>query len=363
MKKELFTTITIIIVIILTYYIYNIHSFTTPPVQNNINLNKNTVSYNGWLHTDGANLKNEKNEIIQLRGLSSHGIEWFSDIITYNNLQTLKDDWTINVFRIAMYTDSHNEGYIYNQEKTKETAYKIIDMAIELDIYVIIDWHILNDNNPQENKEYAKLFFEETSKKYANIPNVIYEICNEPNGDEVTWKKDIAPYCNEIIPIIRNNSKKSLIIVGTPDWCKDLNKAANSPLSFPNIVYACHFYAGTHNEELREKIDYCMKKNIPIFISECGLTTADGNGNLYYNNFNEWINYLNKNNISWVYWNFSNKDESSAILLPEYKILSNTYIDNATTIKQPLENNIQIDINNYLTDSGKFIKKIFLLYK
>lgn len=367
MKKLFFTFIFIIILIILFLFINQTHSPNVEQLNSNISedekIDKNSVLYNGWLHTNGYKLENEKNEPIQLRGLSSHGIEWFSDTITYENLENLKNDWSINVFRIAMYTDSHGQGYIYNKEQTKQKVYNIIDMAIKLDIYVIIDWHILDDNNPQKNKEEAKLFFEEVSKKYANIPNVIYEICNEPNGNEVTWEKDIKPYANEIIPIIRNNSEKSLIIVGTPDWCKKINTAANDPLEFSNIVYTCHFYSGTHGAELREKIDYCIERNIPIFVSECGLTPASGDGDLFFNEFNEWINYLNSKNISWVYWSFSNKNESSAILLPEYKIDDSIdSLDNSST-NNSYSNNTNIDFNKYLTESGKFIKEIFQSYK
>ncbi|MBR2787386.1 MAG: glycoside hydrolase family 5 protein [Clostridia bacterium] len=329
-------------------------------------LNNNSVSYNGWLQTKGSKLENEKGEPVQLRGVSSHGIEWFSNVITFENLQELKNNWNVNVFRIAMYTNPDGYGYIASPEINKNTVYKIVDMAINLDMYVIVDWHILNDNNPQIHKEDAKEFFNELSSKYANVPNLIYEICNEPNGNSVTWNNDVKPYSEEIIPIIRSHSEKALIIVGTPDWCKNLQSPADNPLNFKNIAYSLHFYSGSHGAELQNQINYCMKKNIPVFVSECGLTDASGNGNVYFNEFKEWINYLNINNISWIYWSFSNKNESSAILL-------NSYIPNTTTeIKSDSsgfssntigDNSNEInDINNYLTEAGKFIKNIFLSY-
>ncbi len=376
-------------------------------------LDRNTVSYNGWLHTDGYMIKNEKNEPIQLRGVSSHGIEWFSNVVTYENLQELKNNWKINVFRIAMYTDSNGYGYTFSPESNKETAYKIIDMLVDLDMYVIIDWHILSDNNPQTHIEEAKSFFEETSSKYSKVPNVIYEICNEPNGSDVTWNTSIKPYSETIIPIIRNNSEKSLIVVGTPDWCKDLSSPTNNPLDFPNIVYSCHFYSGSHGSDLRRKIDNCIRQNIPIFISECGLTDATGNGDVYFEEFTEWVNYLNSRNLSWIYWSFSNKKESSSILVDTYvpkeselsstkelpqrvmdtpiseqynistpyntQILegnakvsdkNNTTSSNSYTQNRDLSDNnsesstnrVALSINDYLTESGKFIKNIFLSY-
>ena len=134
-----------------------------------------------------------------------------------------------------------------------------------------------------------------------------------------------------------------MIIVGTADWSKGITDCVSSPLNFDNIVYTLHFYSGTHKQDLRDKIDYCLQNNIPIFVSECGLTDASGDGARYFDEFTTWINYLNDKKISWLYWSLSNKNEGSAILLPEYR---------------PSEN-----INDYLTESGKFIKEIFMEHK
>ncbi len=326
-------------------------------------IDKTSISYNGWLHTDGSMLLNQHDEEIQLRGISSHGIEWFYDVINYENLKVLKNDWNINVFRIAMYTDSNSTGYVFNPQENMQKVCNIIDMAVQLDMYVIVDWHILNDNDPQIHKENAKTFFNEISKQYSNTPNVIYEICNEPNGNNVTWDGSVKPYAEEIIPIIRNNCENSLIIVGSPVWCQAIDKVADNPLNFKNVVYSCHFYSGSHGSELRSKIDYCIQKNIPIFISECGLTDASGNGAVYFDKFNEWIQYLNSKNISWVYWSFCNKDEASAILLPNYVPTNNS--SDSTSENESKQESIDhsLDFNNFLTESGNFIKNIFYSYK
>ncbi len=389
-------------------------------VNNNVQeeINKNSIAYTGWLKTEGANLLNEKGEPIQLRGLSSHGIQWFPDVLTFENLKELKDNWNINVFRIAMYTDENANGYIVHPEESKADVNKIVEYAKELDMYVIVDWHILHDNNPQMYESQAIEFFNEMSTKYANVPNVIYEICNEPNGYNVTWNNNVKPYAENVIKTIRANSPKSLIIIGTPDWCKDLISVANNPLDVKNVVYACHFYAGTHGNELQSKIDECINKKIPIFVSECGITDASGNGPIYEEKYRAWINFLDERNISYIYWSFCNKDESSSILKPDYvptkKVQTtetegtidnnietnnsnenNKQIEQSTQDKQNTQNaqnntntqsmqgtqnpeNVQnqnkldsntnnkneekivpVDINDYLSDSGKIIKDIF----
>lgn len=301
-----------------------------------------SVSKNGWLCVNSTNLQNENKQNIQLKGLSSHGIQWYSDVITYDNLKQLKNNWGINIFRVAMYS----EAYVSNPAELKQKLINIVDYCIDLDMYVIIDWHILNDSNPNTYFEQSNIFFNELSQKYANTPNVIYEICNEPNGNVVTWDDEIKPYAEKIINTIRINNPKSLIIVGTPDWCKKLKPVANNPLNYENIAYACHFYSGIHDKDLQSDIDYALNKNLCIFVSECGLTDATGDGNIYFDKFKEWIEFLNERNISWLFWSFSAKNESSSILSPEYSL--------ALKDKKSSTN-----INNYLSATGKFIKNFF----
>ena len=317
--------------------------------------NKNKEGYvaeNGWLQVKGTELLNSSGKPIQLRGISSHGIQWFT--YTKSSLQNLKESWGINVFRIAMWTDPNHNGYIKYKE-LKNVAIELIDNAIELDMYVIMDWHILEDNNPNMYKKEAIEFFKEISEKYKNVPNVIYEICNEPNGD-TTWEKDVKPYAEDVIKVIRKNSPKSLIIVGTPFWCKDLDSVLKSPLDFENITYAVHFYAGNDDQQLKNTMDRFLDKGLPIFVSECGMTDFTCDGPIYVDKFKEWIKFLDDRNISWIYWSISSKDESTSILEPY-----SSYIiwDEYGNFVDPKDK----DINDYLSEAGREIKSIFERYK
>lgn len=293
----------------------------------------NLVSYNGKLKLDGVDLVNQYNEKIQLRGISTHGIQWYSKYANEEVIKQLRDEWNANVIRIAMYTEEN--GYIQNKS-LKNKVEEIVGIAIKLDMYVIIDWHILSDNNPNIHKEEAKKFFDEMSKKYKNVPNVIFEICNEPNGN-VNWNNDIKPYAEEIIKIIRNNSKDSIIIVGTGTWSQDVHDAANNPLKYENIMYACHFYSGTHKSWLRDRIELARSKGIAIIISEFGVSNADGTGGVFKEETLKWLDYLNSKNISWINWSLSDKNETSALLKPGTPT-----------------NDIS---DKYLSESGKIIKE------
>lgn len=292
----------------------------------------NLVSSNGWLKIENNALVNENGNKIQLKGMSTHGIQWYSKSANEDMIKSLRDDWNSNLFRVAMYTSEN--GYIQNKS-LKEEVIKMVDTAIKLDMYVIIDWHILSDNDPLTYKAEAKDFFREISQKYKDVPNVIYEICNEPNGN-VTWENNIKPYAEEVISVIRENSKKSIIIVGTGTWSQVVDKAANNPINDDRVMYALHFYSGTHTDWLRERAKNALTK-IPIFVSEWGTSDASGNGGVYLEEAKKWIDFMKENNISWANWSLCDKNESSAL-----------FISNAPTNK--------ID-ESYLSESGKFVKE------
>nr|QGT51240.1 hypothetical protein Firmicute1046_3160 [uncultured Firmicutes bacterium] len=265
------------------------------------------VSKNGHLQVNGTQLCNERGEAIVLRGMSSHGIQWFPQFLTEDCIKATADSGA-NLFRIAMYTDEN--GYIANPS-VKNTLINAADTAISLDMYVIIDWHILHDGNPNTYKEQAKAFFAEMAERYRGNPAVLYEICNEPNGG-VTWEGDVKPYAEELIEVIRAIDDKAVILVGSPTWSQDLHKVAKSPIAADNLLYTCHFYAGTHTDWLRGRIADALNQNIPVFISEWGTSDASGSGGVYLEESEKWMEFLNANRISWANWSYCDKNESSA---------------------------------------------------
>ena len=324
----------------------------------NIIINRNSlVSYNGNLSIYKGNIVNEDKEMVKLKGVSSHNLYWYKRIYTKDNLKEMRDTWGMNVFRIALYTNPKEEGYIINKDQINDVE-RIIDYCIDLDIYVIVDWHILRDNNPNIYKKEAIEFFDEISKKYKDSPNVIYEICNEPNGDEVTWDMEIKPYAEDLIQVIRKNTKKSLIIVGLADWCKDINSAKENLLEDKNTIYSVHFYAGAKNNKLKEEIASAIKDNMPIIVTECGATDESGNGKLFKKEFINWIEFLDSNKISWVVWQLSEKDETSSLVIKR-EVQDRLDFLNKKYTKKELKRK-KYHINDYLSDNGNFIKEVFI---
>lgn len=267
----------------------------------------------GQLSVNGAYLVDQNGQKFQLRGMSTHGIAWFPDYINFDTFKFLRDEWNTNCIRLAMYT-AENGGYCTggNKDYIKGLVKNGVDYATQLGMYVIVDWHILSDQTPLTYKDEAVKFFDEMSSLYADRGNVIYEICNEPNGSG-SWQ-DVTAYANEVIPVIRKNSPNSIVLVGTPTWSQDIDQALNSPLGFNNVMYSLHFYAATHTDWLRNRMESCIQSGLPVFISEFGTCDASGNGAVDVYQSEQWKALIDKYNTSYMCWNLANKNESSSII-------------------------------------------------
>lgn len=269
----------------------------------------------GTLHVEGTKLCDKKGNTVQLRGVSTHGLSWYPQYVNDKCFKELHDKWGANVVRLAMYTADYNgycTGDAKNRKALKDLVKKGVKLADKYHMYVIVDWHILSDCNPKQNQKAAKAFFKDMSKELKRYDNVLYEICNEPNGG-TSWK-DIKSYARSVIPVIRKNDKDAVIIVGTPTWSQEVDKAAADPIKEKNIMYALHFYAGTHKEWLRDTMTKAIKAGLPVFVTEYGICDASGNGAIDKTEAKKWIKTLDKYDVSYVAWNLSNKGETSAMI-------------------------------------------------
>lgn len=293
----------------------------------------------GQLSVKGTDIVDESGSKYQLKGVSTHGITWFPDYVNKDAFQSIRDDWDANLVRLAMYTDTgDSNGYCSGGDK--DSIRGLVDAGVtaatELGMYVIIDWHILNDNNPNSHIDDAKEFFDDVSAKYSSNHNVIYEICNEPNGG-TSWS-DIKSYAEIIILVIRKNDKNAIIIVGTPNWSQDVDIVSEDPITgYDNIMYAVHFYAATHKDDLRNKVKTAISNGLPVFVSEFSLCDASGNGGIDYDSSDVWFDLINDNNLSYASWSLCNKNETSALIKPDSTATSTITIDD-------------------LSDTGKYVR-------
>ena len=277
----------------------------------------------GRLHVKGTKLVDKKGHEVQLRGVSTHGLSWYPQYVNDKCFAQLHDKWGANVVRLAMYTEEYN-GYCSGDAKNRSDLKKLIKKGVRLakkhKMYVIVDWHILSDCDPNQNKDEAIAFFREMAEVFADNDNVLYEICNEPNGG-TSWDS-IKSYAEEVIPVIRAQKPDAVILVGTPTWSQEIDKAAASPLDDSNVMYTLHFYAGTHKDDLRNRLETCVQNGLPVFVSEFGMCDASGNGANDFVSTTKWLELLNKYQISFCCWNLANKDESSSVFKASSTALS-----------------------------------------
>lgn len=300
----------VLCLLVICIFVFSAGSF----VHADENINTARPSRNGKLHVEGVALADEKGNPVQLRGVSTHGLTWYSEFLSEDLFKQISEDWNCGMVRLAMYSS------VYTGDK-REVSYNLmkkgINLAVNNDMYVIVDWHMLEKGNPNEEISSALSFFERISEEYKNSPNLIFEICNEPNG-AANWS-DVVYYADQVIPVIRKNNPDAVIIVGTPEFGRNLGDPVLRPLDHSNILYSLHFYAASHKEGMRGELKSALENNLPVFISECGISEESGDGDLDFGSAAEWFNLLNKYKISYAVWNLSNKDESSALFKPGFK--------------------------------------------
>ena len=264
------------------------------------------VKKHGKLHVDKTLLKDEKGNIVTLRGMSFGWHNWWPRFYNAGAVQWLAMDFKCDIVRAAMGVEPRN-GYIDKPLESQAMIEAVADAAIKEGIYVIIDWH-----SHHIKKEEAIIFFTAMAKKYGDHPNVIYEIFNEPVLD--SWEK-VKEYSIDVIKAIRAEDPDNVILIGTPHWDQDIHLAADNPIQgHQNLMYTLHYYAGTHKKYLRDRADYALQKGLPLFISESAGMEATGNGKIDVEEWNKWILWSEKNNISWLTWSVADKDETCSIL-------------------------------------------------
>ncbi|QIJ60769.1 cellulase family glycosylhydrolase [Streptomyces sp. JB150] len=275
------------------------------------------VSVNGQLHVCGVHLCNQYNRPIQLRGMSTHGIQWFSKCYNNASLDALAKDWKSDLFRIAMYVQE--QGYETDPAGFTSRVNSLVDMAEARGMYALIDFHTLTPGDPNYNLDRAKTFFASVAARNAAKKNVIYEIANEPNG--VSWTA-IKSYAEQVIPVIRAADPDAVIIVGTRGWSSlgvsdgsNETEVVNNPVNASNIMYAFHFYAASHKDNYRAAVSRAATQ-LPLFVTEFGTVTATGGGTMDRASTTAWLDLLDQLKISYANWTYSDANESSAAFKP-----------------------------------------------
>ena len=272
------------------------------------------VAKNGQITVKGTKMYNASGKVTQLKGLSSHGIQWYDNCYTKASLQSLRDDWKSDLFRITVYVNEN--GYNTDTAKFIKRIDEIVGWCEELGLYVMVDWHILTPGDPLDpTYSKSKAFFSYMAKKHGNKPNIMYEICNEPNPNVEnggpSWAR-IKSYAEPMIAEIRKYSK-NIVIVGTPQWNQKPGDVVGNEIKAENVMYSFHFYAASHSNLKVNLTSVCNK--IPMFVTEWGIGSAQELQNVVDTvEAYDWLNIFKRNKITWSCWSYSDKGNTASVL-------------------------------------------------
>ena len=296
------------------------------------------VSHFGKLVACGTNICGEKtgnNTPIQLKGPSlywSTGIpsvmfhpltvDWF---VTNFNISVIRAPMAIKYYKENSEPISETDGnrgvssygYLSTDIAGATGAYKagqkeiiksIVDQAILDDIYVIVDWH--SHNASRETSEAAN-FFKEMATEYKGVPNLIWEIYNEPVNDGAGT---INSYATTVTKAIRDAGNDNLIIVGTTFYSSNPKDQESQGLhnKYSNIAYTLHFYAAANHNGYQSN----KATSAPTFITEWGATDADGGvNNSNFSDASGWRSWMDQNKVSGCMW-FAGSDSQKSAMFP-----------------------------------------------
>lgn len=288
------------------------------------------IATHGQLRVTGTQVQDASGAPYQLKGISSMWLNYETRgyALSKGGLQSLRDDWKASVVRAAMGTDQPS-GYLTTESARQNMLNKvrmIVQNAIDLGVYVIIDWHT---ERAVDQQAEAIEFFTEMATKYGEYPNVIYEPYNEPArsaaGTAYTWA-NIKPYHEAVVAAIRAVDPDNLIVLGTPQWSQLVDAASADQVAGTNLLYTLHWYSCSHQQWLRDKADTALAAGAALFITEFGATYADGGiassthangdpGNVVCRTEAEaWFTWMATNNISGVAWKLDACSDASCLL-------------------------------------------------
>ncbi|MDR1563930.1 MAG: cellulase family glycosylhydrolase [Oscillospiraceae bacterium] len=293
------------------------------------------VEKHGRLHIEGTQLKDEHGETVVLKGINIVGYTQNPGCYNDDAFDALAYDWEMNVLRAYGWLGEMGRPI---DRAVMDKMYWAIDAAIERGMYIILDWHVMSPGDPFDDY-YNEVdeFFAEVSAKYGNIPNIMYEIANEPNG--VNWSR-VKSYAEWIIPIIRQNAPDSIALVGTPGWCSEPDKVLTEggKLAMPNIMYVVHWYSpyggGTSVQDFINRTQTALNGGMAIYATEWGICDFTGS-EYHFADADKWLAFLDANNIGWVAYMLLPGQTCGSLTTAKYEWNGTTTVQTAQNAPMP----------------------------
>jgi aryl-phospho-beta-D-glucosidase BglC (GH1 family) len=273
------------------------------------------VGLHGQLRVQGTDLVDASGTPVQLKGISTMWLNWEDRYSTSKaGLQWMRDNWKLTVFRAAMGVEPDG-AYLSNPEKALTQLRQVVHNAIDLGVYVIIDFHA---HNAFQEQAQAVTFFSQIAEEFGSYPNVLYETFNEP--EQADWATQIKPYHEAVVPAIRAKDPDGVVILGSRQWSQRVDEAAANPVAGTNLMYTVHFYACDHQDVQRGEAQTAYDAGLALFVTEWGATPADGGASsptVCADAAQEWHDWMDERSISWAAWKLDGCADSSCLFNSE----------------------------------------------
>ncbi len=172
-----------------------------------------------------------------------------------------------------------------------------VDYATSKNLYVIIDYHQIDNATSGTSAADAKTFWADIAPRFAGASNVLYEPFNEPIDTNVPWSA-LKPVVQQLIDTIRTGAPKNIIIVPSNIWDQRPGDAASDPPTGTNLMYTAHVYATNWSPTFQQQVATATAK-APVFISEWGFANSDPTASTFGPSFQTTID---ADGASWTAW-------------------------------------------------------------
>jgi hypothetical protein len=312
------------------------------------------------LHIEGRYIEDDLGRVVHLRGVCkatfldcSEG--WWSDgdwgsnygywdeNVVRRHLQAMKN-WGINVLRLH----TSAEAWLTNWKGTinpnmpsnmafRDAVKRTIELAGEYGIYVVYDvysaaigegqnllpWPPWSPYDVLPDPAAFVNFWVSVVSELKNYPNVLFELYNEPGGNQTEWFQTVQLTVNAI----RNIPDDHIMIVqwgycGGFDWLRTYR------INGTNILYSNHIYRTLDDDSYRNTFPnaeytyeemknvllntrdyaYVLQNNIPIWIGETGCWESRNptfEEKMYFTNL---LKILNEWEVGYAVWEWFQDD-------------------------------------------------------
>lgn len=173
-----------------------------------------------------------------------------------------------------------------------------VDYATSQNLYVIIDYHQIDNATTGTSAADATTFWTDIAPKFKDYTNVFYELFNEPIDNTKAWSA-LKPVAQGWVTTVRNLAPNNVIIVPSNSWDQKPGDAASDPPTGGNLMFTAHIYPSNWNATFQTQVTTAVGR-VPVFITEWGYGASDIATNPTWGTSLQ--TFVNGDGASWTAW-------------------------------------------------------------